>query len=161
MGGASVSIATILNAITSTVGDALVAAGDLNVARSYDELEEGIIDPKVLEVYWEEIIPVDSASGQGGTQKFTLGNPGGPVGIQEDIVVHCDYYARQRSHIGEDMAATVAGVNAIRAKLKEQNRNPFGLDDVYTFQWRAERVIFDRAGALFAGARFVLTLRVF
>jgi hypothetical protein len=157
MGGASVTIAQILDAVTSVVADALVTAGDMNVARGYDELEEGVADEKTLEIYWEGI---DLVSTDSQTHKFTLGNTQ-PVGVQEDITIRIDYYARQRSHIGEDMQATVVGTNAIRAKLKEQNRQPFGLDDAHTFQWRAERVTFERAGADYAGARFTLIFRVF
>jgi len=136
MPASSVTIAQICDAIDTTLGEVLVTAGVLVKSHSYDELEEGMQDQNTLQIYPEEEGPVSSGSE---TQQITLGSD--PF-IDEEIVIHADYYARQRSHIGEDMAGLVAGIDKIRANLKGQNcPNPFDLTGIATFQWSWRRVM--------------------
>jgi hypothetical protein len=154
----SVTIAQICDAIDSTLGATLVASGDLVRSDSYDELREGMNDENILQIYPEEETPVSTGSA---TQKLTFSDA--PY-VDEEIVINADYYARQRSHIGEDMGQLVSGIDAIRANLKGQNcPNPFGLTGIANFQWSWTRVVFDYGGPelKYMGARFRLVLRTF
>lgn len=155
---ADVTIAEICDAIDTTLGEVLVTSGDLVRSESYDELNEGINDPKVLQIYPESEGTVDSFSGQ--TQQRTLGDD--PV-IVEEIVIIADFYAKQRSNIGEDMGALVSGIDAIRANLKTQHCPIFGEEALREFQWSWERVVFEYGAPelKYIGARFTLTFRVY
>jgi hypothetical protein len=156
MPASTVTIAQMCDAIDLTLGQVLVASGDLIKSHSYDKLEEGMQDEKTLQVYPESESPVSVESE---TQQLTFGST--PY-IDEEVVIHADYYGRQRSHIGEDMGQLVDGIDAIRANLKTQNcPNPFGLTGISNFQWSWTRVIFDYGGPdlLYVGARFRLVLR--
>jgi hypothetical protein len=152
------TIAEICDAVDIQIGEVLVTAGDLVRSESYDELSEGINDENVLQVYPESIDPVAAGSE---THKRTLGGSGGPV-IHEAITVFADYYARQRSHIDEDMATLVAGIQAVREELKNQDcPTPFGLENVGSFQWSGNRVIIEYAGVQFMAWRWTLVFEVF
>lgn len=158
MPASSVTVAQICDAIDATLGEVLVASGDLVVSQNYDELTEGMNDERVLQIYPEEQSPVSIGSG---TQKLTFSSA--PY-IDEEIIINADYYARQRSHMGEDMAQLVSGIDAIRANLKTQNcPNPFSLTGIATFQWSWRRVVFEYGGPelRYIGARFRLVLRTF
>lgn len=160
MPASTVTVRQICDAIHDTLGAALVAAGTLIDSQNFDELTEGINDEKILQIYPEEETVVSSGSG---TQKLTFGST--PF-IDEEIVIHADYYARQRSHIGEDMDLLVTGIDAIRANLKTQNcPNPFDLTGIANFQWSWRRVVFEYGSqgseVKYIGARFRLVLRTF
>lgn len=158
MPASTVTVAQICTAIDATLGAALVASGDLVESQNYNELTEGMNDEKVLQIYPEEQTPVSVGSG---AQKLTFGST--PF-IDEEIVIHADYYGRQRSHIGEDMAQLVSGIDAIRVNLKTQNcPNPFGLTGIANFQWSWRRTVFEYGGPelKYIGARFRLVLRTF
>ena len=152
---AELSIETICDAI-KTEFTTLITSGDLVAIQNFDELTEGINDQNVLQIYPESGGPV---SGNSETHKFTLGSD--PV-IIEDMVIHLDYYARQRSHLGEDMAQLVTGLDVIRAKIKEECTacSIFGID-VKNFQWEWNRFVITYAEADIVGVRFILRIRIF
>jgi hypothetical protein len=158
MTASTVTVKQICNAIDDTLGQVLVDAGNLTVSQDYDELTEGMQDERVLQIYPEEQSPTSIGSE---TQKITLGDD--PF-IDEELIIHVDYYARQRSHIGEDMAQLVDGIDEIRANLKTQNcPNPFDLEGIANFQWSWQRVIFNygEPELKYIGARFRLALRTY
>ena len=158
MPASSVTVAQMCDAIDTTLGEVLVTSGDLIRSDSYDELREGMNDENILQIYPEEQSPVSVGSE---TQKLTFTDT--PF-IDEEIVIHADYYAQQRAHIGEDMAQLVGGIDAIRANLKTQNcPNPFGLTGIANFQWSWRRVVFEYGGPelRYIGARFRLVLRTY
>ena len=152
---AELSVKSICDAIQSAMND-LVVSGDLVAVQNFDELTEGMNDENVLQIYPESGGPV---SGESATHKFTLGPD--PV-IIEDMVIHLDYYARQRSHLGEDMAQLVAGLDVIRAKIKEECTacSIFGIN-VKNFQWEWNRFVITYAEADYVGVRFILRIRIF
>jgi len=81
---------------------------------------------------------------------------------QTEFVIHADYYAEQRGHIGEDMAALVDGINTLTDMLEGQDQKPyFGLDGLKAFFWRWDRVTFEYGGVGYVGARYLITVRVF
>ena len=159
MPASSVTIKQICDAIDATLGEVLVASGDLIRSDNFNELTEGMNDERVLQIYPESESPV--SFGSSGTAKKTLTSA--PY-IDEEIVILVDYYARQRSHLGEDMKQLVSGIDAIRANLKTQNcPNPFDLTGIANFQWSWQRTLFEYGGPelRYVGARFRLVLRTY
>ena len=146
----AITIAQMADALTTTLG----AAATVARAESYDELTEGIHDYPMLQVYWQ------------GTANDVSGNDDRTTyrgGVrQKEYTFYCDYYARPRSELAEDNAAVTNGADALEAVLEVQNTKPyFGLAGIKAFRWTGERVAFDYGGTLYAGCRYVLTLRVF
>ena len=154
---ADVKVSEICDAIDTTLGEVLVTAGVLVRSQSFDELTEGMNDPLTLQIYPEEESNVNAI---GGTQQRTFGSD--PV-IEEEITIHADFYAKARANIGEDMAALVTGIDAIRDNLKTQHCPIFGLAALKTFQWSWRRVVFNygEPELKYIGAQFVLRFRVF
>lgn len=154
----AVTYAQMCDAIEGYLAAGMTAAVLLR-SQSYDELSEGMQDSPTLQVYPEGCEPVSFGSE---TQTFTF-----KAGvIQEVHIIHADYYAKQRSHLGEDMAALVDGIDEIVELLEETSGDtagcpPFGLDGLKTFTWSWRRVVFDYGGVLYMGARFTINLRTF
>jgi hypothetical protein len=143
--------------ICDAIEDTLDAATTLKRSQSYDELTDGVQDTPLLQVYPESGFQSAGSS----TDRYTFGGGGDPV-RQTECVIHADYYARQRAHIGEDMKALVDGIDAMQNIFEAQDRKPyFGLAGIEAFAWRWDRVQFEYSGVLYMAARFVLTVRVF
>jgi hypothetical protein len=149
---ASITIAQICDAIETT----LSSATGLNRSETYSELSDGITEEAWLQVY-PETLETDVATG---TDRTTF--RGGVR--QTEFTFHADLYARQRSHIGDDMRLLVQLIDAIVVKLEQQATKPyFGLEGIKAFRWRGERVTFiygDRQ-LPYVGMRFTITVRVF
>lgn len=147
----SITLAQILDAVKAT----LAVAPTLARSMSYDELTEGISDTPLLQVYPE----AGNQDVTNNADRTTF-----HAGVrQTDLTVHCDYYAQQRKHIGEDMAALVDGIDAMTAIFEQQDTKPyFGLVGIKAFHWSWQRVTFDYGTTIvYVGARFILSLRVF
>ena len=98
----SITLVQIVDAIEST----LSAVSTLARSMSYDELTEGMNDYPTLQIYPED----GDQDPSGNTDRTTFG-----AGVRQTVfTIHADYYARQRSHIGEDMAALVDGIYAMQ-----------------------------------------------
>jgi len=78
----------------------------------------------------------------------------------KEYTIHADLYARQRSHINEDMAQLVTTVNQLENILDAQPCPPFGMDEIVSFQWSWSQVVFDYGGVGYLGARFLITVRL-
>lgn len=147
-----ITIAQMVDAVELTLSAALTTG----VSQSYDGLTEGVNDLPTLQVYWESC----NQDAQTGTNMSTF--QGGTK--QTSTVIHADYYARQRSQIGEDMKALVDGTDAIIEVLERQNKSPFfDLGGIKNFKWSASRVIFTYADEQikYMGARFIIELRTY
>ncbi len=126
-------------------------------ATGNESLLEEINDDRVLEVYPEEGV----ADAKTQTDRTTFG-----MGVQQEgVSLHIDYYARQRSHMGEDMAQLTRGLDSIRRMLKEQQKKPFfGVEAIQTFRWTWRRVTFEYGqgenATKYAGVRFTLEFRL-
>lgn len=144
------SITRINTAIASTLGS---AAG---IARAQDaaDLTEGMPDLPALQVYWQSL---STDAGNGDTDRRTFG-----AGVRVSrLTFHADIYARQRSHLGQDMARVLELAEAVQTALENQSSPIFGEEHIQSCHWSAQRVTFDYAGASYAGIRFVLDLTVF
>lgn len=148
----SITLAQILDAVEASLSTAPTLARSM----SYDELTEGINDTPLLQVYPEsgDQDPTDN------TDRTTF-----KAGVrQTNILINCDYYAQQRKHIGEDMAALVDGIDAMTNIFEAQDAKPyFGLIGIKAFHWSWQRVVFNYGDPAinYVGARFTITIRVF
>src|SRR3990167_2651467 len=148
----AITLAQILDAITST----LSAATTLSRAQSYDEMADGMNDLPALQVYPET--NEQDISGNADRTTFRAGIR------QTEITINADYYARKRSHLSEDMAALVDGMDAMANVFEQQDTKPyFGLDGIKAFHWSWRRVtfVYGDPQLSYVGARFTITVRVF
>ena len=148
----SITIAQICDAIAST----LSAATTTPRTQSYDELTEGVNDVPMLQVYPEN----GNQDPSGNTDRTTF-----KAGVRQTMLtIHADYYAHQRVHIGEDMAALVSGIDALTDIFEAQDTKPyFGLEGIQAFSWSWQRVTFQYGDPQYSyvGARFIINVRVF
>lgn len=146
-----------LGALVDGIETVLSAALSLTVpeggrSQTYTELTEGMNQTPTLQVYPEENLGTDFT---GATDRATLT---GKHSFKE-YTIHADYYANQRTDIGQDMGRLVTGINELEDILDTQGCPPFDLDFITSFRWSWARVTFDYGGVDFVGARFRLTVR--
>ena len=148
----AITIAQINTAIADDLETATGLGAD--AVQDFDELSEGINDTPMLQVYWFDTT-TDPTSGA--AQSSFRG-----VVRQTSMTFRADLYARQRSHIGEDMEALLPLIDAIQIRLEAQKADRFGLEGVKAIErWTARQVVFETAGVGYVGARFEIKLRVF
>ena len=144
------SITQTNTAIAETLG----SAAGISRAQDAADLTEGMPDLPALQVYWQSLsTDADSAD----TDRRTFG-----AGVRVSrLTFHADVYARQRSHLGEDMARVLELAEAVQTVLENQTTPLFGEEHIQSCHWSAQRVTFDYAGASYAGIRFIIDLTVF
>jgi len=148
----AITLGQILDAISNVLG----AATGLAVNQHYDELTEGIQDHPLLQVYPES----GSQDPTGNVDRTTFQ----AKMRQTDFIIIADLYARQRSHIGEDMNILVDMIDAMMTELEKQKTKPyFGLDRLQGYRWSWQRVTFDYGDPMpkHMGVRFTIWVRVF
>ena len=149
---AKITLAQMLNAVETTLSAALTTGQ----SQAYDQLTEGVNDLPTLQVYPEDA----NQDAQYATDRTTF-----QAGCrQTSQTIFADYYARQRSHIGEDMKALVDGIDAITDIFEAQDHLPlFGLVGIKNFHWSWQRVVFTFGDeqVKYMGARFTIVLRVY
>ncbi len=147
-----IPITQLIDAVANTLG----VASLLERSDSYDELREGMQDAPVIQVY------ADAANQDpgGGTDRTTF-----KAGTrQTNLVIFVDLYARQRSHIGEDMAAVYNTLDELAEIIESQDTKPYFSDEaIKAFAWSWQRVMFEYGDpkTVFAGARITINLRIF
>jgi len=147
---ADITITQIVDAIKTTLG----AASGVARAQSGTQLTEGIPDTPLLQVYWEAENTSDFS--QNDRLTFKAGRRAA------HITIHADVYARQRSHIGEDIAAVQTLAEAVRDVLEAQDTEPyFALAGLKAFKWAAQRVTFTYGAVDYGGIRFTLEVWVY
>lgn len=146
----------LITEIADAIKTTLATASTVKRAMGYSELTENIPDVPLIQVYWNR--SEQDASPGSKADRTTFG-----AGVRNTLIqFYVDYYARARSHIGEDMAALMEGLDAIQIIVEAQDTKPyFGLDGIKAFRWYADRVEFVYGGTNYAGVRFVLTVRTF
>ena len=145
-----VDLADLCDAIATTLDE----IDELKRVESYNELKEDFRDTPMAQVY-PESGETDVTSG---TDRS--GYRGGKRSV--DTLFYVDIPCNQRSHLAEDMQATMEIIDLVEAKLTEQNTKPyFGHPDIMSFRWRWERITFERSGGLYVGVRFQLWVRTF
>lgn len=139
-----------LRQINDGIKTTLSAATGMSVSHSYNQLKEGIPpgDMPLLQVYFETL-DYEPVTYQGEVQQLVM-------------LFHADVFCRQRSKIGEDMGKVLEMADAVVDVLQTEKHPPFfNVHGVKDMRWRADRVTFDYAGALYAGIRFYITVYVF
>lgn len=155
-------MAYILGDIVDSIETTLSAAASLVRSQSYDELTEGIHEYPLLQVYPS----ANTGTSRGSeTDRFSFEGPV-PVGAVvkhlsvKEYIIHADLYARQRSHINEDMEQLVDTINELEDILDGQDpQSLFGRADLFSFRWSWSQVTFEYAGVMYLGARFIITVR--
>lgn len=148
----SISMQQLCDAITTTLG----AATGMTRVQSADELTEGIHrgDTPLMQAYPEE----GSCDPSGATDRTAF--KGGVR--QKTTLVHIDVYACSRSHVGEDMKATIDILDALIDILEAQNTKPyFDLEGLKAFSWRWKRMTFKYAKTDFMGIRLYITVWIY
>lgn len=152
----SIKISEILTGIKTTLATATIT-GTTPLAQEPTNFTEGIVDSAVMQIY--PVAGDTDPAGNNDRRSFQAA-----VRLTE-IVVHVDYYARQRSNLDEDMVAVVNGMDGIIDKLEQQTTVLFGLDKakVKAFKWHWEHVtfVYGDPEVKYAGVRFIITLTVF
>lgn len=152
----AVSIAALLTSLRTTFLDTATIDDGQGVVHKPDQIKENIIDTPTLQIYPFE----GNTDPSGNTDRTTFG----AAVRQTPIIFHADYYARQRSHIGEDLNAVVEGMDALINVLEAQQTKPyFGNASIKAFNWRWEFVTFTygEQEVKYSGVRFIITIMVF
>jgi hypothetical protein len=138
--------------INDAIEDKLGAALGLARSQTYDELTDGMTDTPTLQVYWQR----DNTDPSMTTFR---------TGVQQvEMTFHADLFARQRSHIGEDMKVLYEVMQEVREMLEAETTKPyFDLEGIQAFSWTSERVTFEYGDPSqpYVGVRYMLTVRVF
>lgn len=147
----------LINDISEAVTSTVQSATGLARTQAAGSMTEGMNATPTFQFYFERL-ETDSASANMERSTFRGGI------TQTSLIFHGDLYVRQRSHIGEDMAALYPMADAIIAILEAQKLKPyFGLEGIKGFRWTVERATF-RYGSdqlLYIGARFIMRFLVF
>lgn len=137
--------------LCKAVATALVATPGVAQVQAYDALTESISDTPTLQVYFKNAVTDDTGIYQ---STFRAG-----VRITKlDIMIDC--YARERSHLAEDMAAQIDMIDAVDAVLALQTSAPF-FGGAKALHWTWRKVVLTAAEAEYAGAECTLTLWIF
>ena len=146
------TLADINNGLTKTLAEAV----GLEYTQTYNELTEGIQDTPVLRVY----PTAGNTDVTTGTDRTTFS---GKI-TQTQLSYHADLYATQRKHLGEDMGKLIPLMDSIIDVLEAQKKKPFfGVNAIKSFNWKWNGIVFayGRPDQKYAGARFVINLRMF
>lgn len=152
----AITVKALTTAVRNTLATATVIADDQGVAHDVTQMKEGMPDRHTLQVYPTE----GQTNVTGNTDRASFG----AEVRHTETIIHADYYARQRSHLGEDLTAMVDGIDALIAVLETQKRAPlFGESDIKSFRWRWEYVtfVYGDPEVKYAGVRFFITLTLF
>ncbi len=154
-------IAAAFNGVAVTLN--ATAAVVLTIAQSYDQITEGLQNTPTVQVIPGDSL-VDAATD---TDRTTF----------KGCIKHGSYrfevtgYARQRSHVGEDMEASIRLWDALEAILEEEGTDCdattgtctfFGLPDIKGIAWTGRgRVVIEYAGVAFIGCELTIDVEVF
>lgn len=141
------SIADLCDAIYDT----LKTVTGVAVPQNYDEMGDAINADMTMQVW-----PFSWAPIAADTERRTLR---GGVHLWE-IVIHVDLMTPLRLNIGEHMAALVPVIDAINAKLNDQQAKPlFGEVGIDSFTWSGEYATINYSSQTTVGARWTITVR--
>ena len=156
-----VTLPDIVDAVADKLRLATVVMPGELVARaftvqSYDELTEAIQDLPTIQVYPE----LEQVDVNGTTDRTTL-----KVGTQHaQVVITIRTFARQRSHLADDMAAAVVCWDAVDVVLEDVSTDClpfFDLTGIRAFNWTATFTPYTYGNVTYAGVEHTLTLEVY
>lgn len=138
--------------LCKAVATALQATAGVVQVQGYDELTESISETPTLQVYFSTATTDDL----GQVDRSTFG--AGVRATRLDITIDC--YARQSSHIAEDLAAQIDIIDAVDQVLASQVTAPF-FGGAKALRWSWKKAILTSADASYAGAECTLSLWIF
>lgn len=149
----SITLRQVLNAVKTTLAP---VAADASRAQTMETITEGMNTLPTVQIYVDEW---DTTAGSETDRKTMRAE----VRVTA-LTIFVDVYVRQRSQLGEDMAAVVDKADEIIPILEAQKVKPyFALEGIKAFRWNGKRVTFvygDQATA-YVGMRFTLTFTIF
>ncbi len=123
-----------------------------------ESLAETISEVPLVQIYLERRenqIGNTDRTGFGGSRKLSNESP---IRVKR-TTIFVDVYARQRSNIGDDVAAVQDLADEVDEAFEQLDNKPyFGLEGIGAFKYRLERVTFDYNNVKYAGLRFTLEL---
>ena len=149
-------MAVTLTEMCNGIEAELSTAEGMRSSTPFGEMTEGIsgMDCPRVEVYPE----AGSSDPSGRTDRTTFN----ACTQQVVVTIYADLYARQRSQLGEDVAAYVELADAIIDVIQSQRRPPFfGVSGIKAFNWSWRKVVLRRADVRYVGARFRINCKVF
>lgn len=144
-----ITTATINNAIASTFRRGIPG---LKV-QSFDDLTEGLPDLPLLQVYWNNFVEDEQTDTD---RRAPL-----KAAVGSDDVFHLDLYAAVRSELYRDIPAVIRLMDDMRAVMYQQTDTYFGIEGIKGVRWEGRRANLRYGNEMYAGARFLLTVRVF
>jgi hypothetical protein len=144
--------------LVHAVGNTFKAIPSIKQVQVLEDIEEGVGDTPLLKVYYGD----SETDAVGDTDRTSF-----DASIRQTVItVKVEGYARQRSHIGEDLRAQLDLIDRLDARLCEQVKQPyFGLPVIQVFHWKFERVTYrigeGATAVLFAGCDLEIRLFVY
>lgn len=149
-----------LSEVCDAIEATLSTAVGMEQSESYDELGEALAadDLPTIQVYPQS--GVGDATAWGERTAFR-----GGVRVTE-FTIHADLYAAVRGELQENMKDVTDMIDALITVLQAAGRDapPFfgtGSEPIDAFTWSWRRSTFRYSGQLYAGARFILLIRIF
>jgi len=144
----------LISGILGDLKDTFAESDYLEEVLKHSEIKESITDYPMLQIYVQH----GEQDPTGTADRSTFG----AQQRQTRLVIHMDYYAQPRSHIGEDMERLVDGIDEISAIIEAQDKKPyFGSEAIKSFSWNWDRVEFVYGNNNYVGARFYLRVRIY
>lgn len=145
-----------ISSITGAVAALLATSPKIAQAMAGIDLKETIPENGVVQVYFET-----KNLGEG-TDRISFGGSNTKPIRKNIITINIDVYARQRSNIGQDMAALEELIDVVDDLMETQDATPaFGVQGIKSFTYQANRVTFEYNKVDYVGVRYVLTLTLF
>jgi hypothetical protein len=130
-----------------------IAAIPDSVATGNLTIQEGIADPRVIQVYLSEF----EGSPGSQTDRNTFGNSAKKPLRKRRYVVRVVVYSQSRAQLGENITAAQLDCYSVIQILEAQDDNPpFDLSGVHTFKWSGKLGILEYAKVEYWGSTFEL-----
>lgn len=145
----------LLAAVAKTLAGAKALSDMPSRVQFLDTITEGVPDVPLLKLYLDNGV----ADAQGTGSRTTMGG-----GVrQHDIVIKGHLFARQRSQLGEDLAAQCDIWDELEYILDAQKTKPFGEPAIkeYRYTYTMATLVFGDPATNYSGVEFFLTLKVF
>lgn len=143
--------------MTDAIKKTLSGIASIKQLQDSETIAETIAETPLVQIYFgrREIL-------MGSTDRVTFSgrrdNSVPPIRPKRTTII-IDAYGRQRSQIGQDIAAIQDLADEIEDALDQQNHKPyFGLSQLEAFKFYSERVIFEYGNTKYSGVRFTLEL---
>lgn len=146
-------MAVTIDQIVDAVATFLTAVTALKVVETYDAMSEDFPQYPMAQVYLTDL----------DTDSFTENDRTtfGAVGRVTQVTVKVDVPCNVRSHLRDDMKATLDTLDAVQTKLETIARQPyFNLAGIKAVRWRMALARFERGSSQYVGFEVFVTVRI-